>query len=94
MPKPIKRLLRWVALPVALVLLIVGAVTLPLPLPTGVILIALGLTVAAFNPLMMRWIKRTRARYPEANLTIRRVTPHMPSFIRRVLRRTDSGGTG
>lgn len=85
-----KKLLRWVALPLALILLVLGAITLPLPLPTGIILIALGLGVAAFNPLMLRWIRRVRKRFPETNNKIRRVTPMMPAFVRRVLNRTDS----
>lgn len=77
-------------MPVAVILLVLGAITLPLPLPTGVILIALGLAVATFNPLMLRWIKRVRRRYPEASQKIRSVTPMLPAFLRRILNRTDT----
>lgn len=90
MPKPIKNLLRWAALPVGLIIFLAGAVTFPLPLPTGLILMVIGITVAAFNPLVLRWVKRTRPRFPKANAKIRTITPHMPGFIRRFLKRTDS----
>ncbi len=88
--KRLKFLLRWFALPLSIVLLVLGAVTLPLPLPTGIILIALGLAVAAFNPRMLRFIRRTRGRYPRANARIRAITPRLPLFLQRILTRTDS----
>jgi len=84
------RLLKWVALPLAIILLALGFLTLPLPLPTGIVLIALGFSLAAFHPGMRRWIRRTRGRYPVANSKIRRITPRLPGFIRRALQRTDS----
>lgn len=84
------KIIRWIALPVASVLLVLGAITLPLPLPTGIILIALGLAVATFNPLMLRWIKRARRRHPETSAKIRNVTPMLPAFLRRILNRTDT----
>ena len=88
--KYLKFLLRWVALPLSIFLLILGAITLPLPIPTGALLIGLGLGVAAFNPRMLRFIRRTRRRFPRMNAKIRHATPHFPEFIQRVLRRTDS----
>ncbi|TNE65016.1 MAG: hypothetical protein EP335_06445 [Alphaproteobacteria bacterium] len=88
--KRFKNLLRWLALPVGLVFIILGAITLPLPIPTGVLLIAAGLAVVAFNPLSIRWIRRTRRRYPRANHHIRRITPSLPAFLRRILMRTDT----
>lgn len=90
MSKRWRRMARWLALPAAILLLVLGAVTLPLPIPTGIILIALGLGVAAFNPLLLRWIKRARIRFPATNAKIRLITPRMPAFVRRVLQRTDS----
>ncbi|MBO6506001.1 MAG: hypothetical protein JJ960_00715 [Kordiimonadaceae bacterium] len=90
MPKKLKYLLRWVALPVGIVIFAVGLVTFPLPLPTGLILMVVGLTVMAINPLVLRWVKRTRPRFPELNAKIRSITPHMPTFVRRFLSRTDS----
>lgn len=90
MPKTLKYLLRWAALPVGMIIFVVGFVTFPLPLPTGIILMAVGLTVMAINPLVLRWVKRTRPRFPVMNAKLRSITPHMPTFIRRFLRRTDS----
>ncbi|SDE23151.1 hypothetical protein SAMN04488071_2404 [Kordiimonas lacus] len=84
------RLLKWAALPLAILLATLGAITLPLPIPTGIVLIALGLAVAAFNPRLKRWIRRTRARFPVTNGKIRRITPRLPGFIRRALQRTDA----
>ncbi|WP_262689563.1 hypothetical protein [Kordiimonas aestuarii] len=88
--KRLKFLLRWIALPLSIFFLVLGAITLPLPLPTGALLIGLGLAVAAFNPLMLRFIKRTRSRYPRANARIRAITPRLPLFLRRILTRTDN----
>ena len=90
MPKPIKTLLRWAALPIGLIVFVIGAITFPLPLPTGLILMIVGITIAAANPLVMRWVKRTRPKFPKANAKIRYLTPHMPAFVRRFLRRTDT----
>ena len=90
MPKTLKYLLRWTALPVGMIFFVVGFVTFPLPLPTGIILMAVGLTIMAINPLVLRWVKRTRPRFPVVNAKLRSITPHMPTFIRRFLRRTDS----
>lgn len=84
------RLLKWVALPLAVLLLTLGFLTLPLPLPTGIILIVCGLALAAFHPGMRRWIRRTRGRFPKANSKIRLITPRLPGVIRRALQRTDS----
>jgi hypothetical protein len=88
--KPLKYMMRWIALPAGLLIIIVGAITFPLPVPTGLTLMVVGMTVAAFNPLVLRWLKRTRKRFPKANARIRRVAPHLPEFVRRVLRRTDT----
>ncbi|WP_417461448.1 hypothetical protein [Kordiimonas sp.] len=88
--KRLKFILRWVAIPLSIILLVLGALTLPLPIPTGVILIALGLAVAAFNPRMLKFIRRTRGRFPKTNARIRQATPHLPGFIQRILTRTDS----
>lgn len=85
-----KTLLRWIALPVGLIIFVIGAITFPLPIPTGLILMIVGISIAAINPVMLRWLKKTRKKYPETNLHIRRVAPYMPKFVRRVIRRTDS----
>ena len=85
-----KTLLQWIALPIGLIIFSVGAITFPLPIPTGLILMLLGLSVAALNPLMLRWLKKKRKLYPEANQKIRRVAPRLPKFIQRILRKTDS----
>lgn len=89
MAKPLKNLLRWIALPIGFVIFLAGAITFPLPLPTGLVLMVIGITVAAVNPLVLRWVKRTRPRFPKTNAQLRRLTPHMPGFIRRFLKRTD-----
>lgn len=94
MPRPIKNFLRWAALPIGIGIFLAGIPVFLLPIPLGLIMMIVGLAIAAFNPLVLRWLKRTRARYPEANHKIRRVAPHMPSFVRRVLRRTDTTRMG
>ncbi len=84
-----KQTLRWVSLPIGVVLFAVGAVLFPLPIPLGAILMVLGLFVAAFNPLVLRRLRRIRKRFPKASAKIRAITPHMPGFLRKFLNRTD-----
>lgn len=85
-----KTLLRWIALPVGLIIFIIGALTFPLPIPTGLILMVVGLSIAAINPVVLRWLKNIRKQYPGANQHIRKAAPYMPKFVRRIIRRTDS----
>ncbi|MCK0068858.1 hypothetical protein [Kordiimonas laminariae] len=88
--QPIKKLLRWAALPVGGLVFIVGAITFPLPLPTGLILMVVGIAIACINPLVLRWVKRKRKNFPETNEKLRKAEPHLPAFLRRFLRRTDT----
>ena len=85
-----KTLIRWIALPIGLIIFFIGAVTFPLPIPTGLILMVIGISIAALNPAMLRWLKKTRKKYPKTNFHIRRLAPYMPRFVQRVIRRTDS----
>ena len=92
-PVPIRimrKILRWIALPIGIGLIIVGLIILPTPIPIGLILIAVGLVISAFNPLMLRYIKRKRKKYPNASQKIRHVTPKLPQFLQKILRRTDT----
>ncbi|MEX0299814.1 MAG: hypothetical protein AB3N28_12155 [Kordiimonas sp.] len=85
-----KTLIRWIALPVGLLIFVIGAITFPLPIPTGIILMIVGLSIAALNPMVLRWLKATRKKFPEASLRIQRIAPYMPKFVRRIIRKTDS----
>lgn len=84
-----KKIIRWIALPVGVILIIAGLIILPTPIPIGLIMIAIGLVIAAINPLMLRYIKRKRKNYPEFSKKLRGVTPRLPLFLQRILRRTD-----
>lgn len=81
---------RWAVLPIGAIVFMIGALTFPLPIPTGLALMVTGIAIAAINPLVLRWFKRKRKRFPRANANIRRMTPHMPAFLQRILKRTDS----
>lgn len=85
-----KTLIRWIALPLGLIIFVIGAITFPLPIPTGLILMIVGVSIMAFNPAMRSWLKKTRKKFPETNLHIRRIAPYMPKFVRRAIQRTDS----
>ena len=84
-----KRTARWAALLVGLVIFAIGTVLLPLPIPLGIIFMVIGLFIASFNPLVMRWIQRTRRRSPRVNAHLRAATPHLPGFLRHFVERTD-----
>jgi len=90
----LKRFLRWIAIPFGLLLFIIGTITFPLPLPIGLPLMIIGVAVACANPLILKRLKRWRKKFPNLNRKIRKVTPHMPTFIRKILNRTDNPDKG
>jgi len=81
---------RWIFVPAGALIFIIGLVVFPLPIPLGLIMMIFGLFMMASNPTVMRFLRRTRARFPVVSRKLREVTPHLPRFLARFLRRTDS----
>ena len=73
---------------------IIFVVAIPLtisPIPIGAILMVLGLFMMSAHPLVLRQLRRARSKYPSFSAKLRKITPHMPAFLARFLRRTDAG---
>jgi hypothetical protein len=85
-------MLTWLVLkPFAVLALLVGAVTLPTPLPTGAPLIALGLAIlVATSSTMRAWLKRLRGRSGRFDDFLRTIEPHLGRRLGVALRRTRS----
>ena len=69
--------------------LFVGLVTLWLPIPTGLVLIAIGLALLlTTSPRVVRWLALLRRRYPGFDRRLARIEPFLPVPLRRALART------
>lgn len=76
----------WLA---AAPVLLAGLVTLPLPLPTGIPLLALGLVmVLAVSPWAMRLLRRIRRKSARLDGVLQTVEDKAPAGLGRILRRT------
>jgi hypothetical protein len=68
----------------------VGAVITPLPIPIGLLLIALGLTLLAYDSKIVRhWIRLLRQRFPGFSDRLRKMEPRSGSLVGQVLKKTD-----
>ena len=74
----------------AVMLIVIGLVTFPLPIPVGAVLIVLGfgLLISASTAVTV-WLRRQRSRYPFLNKEFLWVEERLPSRIQQWLRKTD-----
>ncbi|MGI9406773.1 MAG: hypothetical protein ACR2O4_10415 [Hyphomicrobiaceae bacterium] len=79
--------MRRIALTVlAVFCIIAGAITLPLPLPTGLVLLATGFALLLVVSRRARiWFRGYRRRTPWLDHHIARVEGHLPEEMRRAL---------
>ena len=81
---------RLILVMVALVLIVVGLIVLPMPIPFGAIMILTGLTVLiAQSPFVARQVQAFRRQNLSIDQVIRRIEVHLPEKIRDILRRTE-----
>jgi hypothetical protein len=72
------------------VLIAIGLVVFPLPIPLGLIMILAGLALVAKDSVAMQdWIRKLRRDNPRANAKIKAVRPRLPNFLGRVIDMTD-----
>ena len=72
------------------VLVVVGAVTAPTPLPIGWLLLIVGFSILVHDSRTVRgWVRRLRARYPGVGRWLNRHKHKAPAFARRVIDLTD-----
>ena len=80
---------KWVMLSVGLVIFIIGAILFPLPIPFGLILMIIGLSMMATHPAVLRFLRRVRNRFPKVSARLHQVTPHLPGPLKRFIRSTE-----
>lgn len=78
---------RLILIVVSIVCLVVGAITLPTPLPIGIVLIAVGLALLILSSKTFRnMIRRLRVRYPSFDDKLRKAEAYLPRPLQRALK--------
>lgn len=71
-------------------LILGGLIVLPMPIPTGAIMIVAGLVLLlSVSATAIRMVRAFRRRHPNANTFVRKVEDRLPAAWRRILRRSD-----
>ena len=72
------------------VLIALGIVLFPLPIPLGIILLVPGFAlVVAESRFLQRLVRVWRRRYPGLDARIHGIRPRMPAFVRKIIDVTD-----
>ena len=81
--RPLKLIIGWV-------MLIVGIITAPIPVPIGQIVALIGLSILVSES---HWVKtkmqKLRRRLPIIGRQLMRMHPYMPGFLKKVIDDTD-----
>lgn len=71
------------------VLVIAGLIVLPLPIPLGLIMLALGFALLApYIPAVQRFLTFLRGKWPKLNETLLRYHSKLPPIIRKTIDKT------
>ena len=74
---------------IGVVLVVVGLIVLPLPLPFGLIMLTVGFALLApYIPLVQRIIKTMRTKWPDLNRTLLRYREKFPPVIKKTIDKT------
>ena len=75
---------------IAVLIIILGIVTFPLPIPLGAIFIMIGLAILIFTSARLRAIiRKYRQRNPDFNSLIEKIKEKVPDMITKIIRQTD-----
>lgn len=75
---------------VGIICVALGFITLPLPLPFGLILIALGaLILSVENRSIRKALQSLRVRAPKLDQALKQVQKKSPSFIQEIIKHTE-----
>lgn len=70
-------------------LVVAGLIVLPLPIPFGLIMLTIGLALLApYIPLVRRFIKFLRRKWPSFDQTLRRHRDRFPPVIKKTIDKT------
>lgn len=84
-----KRLRRGLKRLAALLLILAGLITFPLPIPIGAILISIGLALLITSSRALTlWIRVRRGQQPQLNEKLQWMETRLPRFLARAIRKT------
>ena len=71
-------------------MVIAGAIITPLPIPIGLVMVILGLSLLTWKSHVLRnWFRKLRRRYGEVSSKLKSVTPSLPRFLRQAVELTE-----
>lgn len=69
---------------------LVGLLIIPLPIPLGLLLIIVGLSILTFQSQYLRGrIRQLRRRYGHFSMNVKRLTPRLPKLLRQAVEMTE-----
>jgi len=81
---------RWSAIVLGGFLVISGIIITPLPIPTGIIMIAIGLSILITHSQWVRAkIRDLRAKYKEFSQKLNNIKDKLPKFAKKMIEDTD-----
>ena len=83
----VRRSLNLIA---GVLLVIAGIIITPMPIPLGIILIILGLSMLVSTvPAVRHFLRNLRSRHKTMSLRLNHIKPRLPAFARRLIEETD-----
>lgn len=71
------------------VLVVVGIILTPTPIPFGLILLTIGLTLLApYMPPIQALVRKIRRKWPKVDQSLRRYRDRMPDVVRQTIDKT------
>lgn len=71
-------------------MVLAGLIITPLPIPVGLIMVILGLSLLTWKSHFLRnWFRKLRSRYSEVSSKLKKVTPSLPRFLRQAVELTE-----
>jgi len=81
---------KFVLTPIAVVLIVVGLIVIPMPIPFGALMVVSGLVILiSASPTVALFIKGYRRKYPKLDKAVRKSASILPSSWQEILKRTD-----
>ena len=86
----VQLMMKMISAAGATVLILVGLIVLPMPIPLGAIMIVIGLIwLISASSTVARCVQSYRRKHPKTDKFIRVVEPKLPASLQAILKRTD-----
>lgn len=83
-------LTRVISIIIGIILVVSGLVILPLPIPFGLVMIIVGLSLLISHSHYFRILfKKLRRRFMGLSVRLNNLKPHVPEFARKMIEDTD-----